>query len=269
MITKDSSIAWSEDHHASRMAEVRLLCFVNPSLQCCYKENIRRSSCISCGERCVEFTFVKTLCSPNEDFGRMNKWWNAEFYALQTKILEGWTKGEMRVFEVILKGVITRFGYEPLKCQSKISISSFFHLPKSSFGRHKFRLTFQWFVAQVEYSHPLRGPRKCGSHLLFSIPNHRLGGMDLYAPQTIILKIGTNDLFSKYFSRAWALCLGDESFKSTSKRDTKSFVPIFKIFVWGAWFCAGWLFYNIARMGLQNTTNTRDALMIVCLMFSL
>ena len=178
------------------------------------------------------------LCSPNEDFGRM---FSMSFY-------RAW---------------LLDLGYEPLKCQSKISISSFVHLPKSSFGRHKFRLTFQLFVAQVEYSHPLRGARKCGSHLLFSIPNHRLGGMDLYAPQTIILKIGTNDLFSKYFSRAWALCLGDDSFKSTSKRDTKSFVPIFKIFVWGAWFCAGWFFYNIARMGLQNTTNTRDALMIV------
>jgi len=96
-------------------------------------------------------SFVTTLCSPNEDFGRRNKRWNPDFrstfqgceysiwatnprkvsrksgfyllfilpkssfgrdklYGPQTKILEVWTKRCVCVFEVLFKGVSTRFG---------------------------------------------------------------------------------------------------------------------------------------------------------------
>ena len=60
-----------------------------------------------------------------------------QVYAPQAKILEIRTKDEMRIFEVLFKGVILDFGDEPLKSQSKMIISSFVFLPKSSFGEHK------------------------------------------------------------------------------------------------------------------------------------
>jgi len=37
--------------------------------------------------------------SPNEDFGRRNKMMKSEFYAPQTKILEGGTKDEIQIFD--------------------------------------------------------------------------------------------------------------------------------------------------------------------------
>ena len=51
-------------------------------------------------------------------------------------------------------------------------------LPFYGFGiRNKrwnadFRLTFQWFVAQIEYSTHWKGPRKCVFHPLFILPNY-------------------------------------------------------------------------------------------------
>ena len=53
--------------------------------------------------------YTSSLCSPNEDFGRMNKWWDVDF-----------------------------------------------------------RDTFQWIVAQIEYSHPLKVVRKDSSNVSFS-----------------------------------------------------------------------------------------------------
>ena len=63
---------------------------------------------------------LQTLCSPNEDFGRMNKRWNTGF-----------------------------------------------------------RLSFQRFVAQIESAHPWTVLRKSGFHLLSSVQNLRLGGVNL------------------------------------------------------------------------------------------
>jgi hypothetical protein len=62
-----------------------------------------------------------------------------EIYPPQTKIWEGWTKDEIRIFEALL-GVSTRFG---LRHHWKVLRKSGFHLlfilPKSSFGEHKLR----------------------------------------------------------------------------------------------------------------------------------
>ena len=73
------------------------------------------------------------------------------FYAPQTKILEGLTKDEMRLFEALFKGVSTRFwlrtienpfeNQEVIFCQSfqnlRLGSILLFILPKSSFGRDK------------------------------------------------------------------------------------------------------------------------------------
>ena len=41
----------------------------------------------------------------NEDAGTVNKSGNAEFYAPQTKILEGGTKDDIRIFEALFNGL--------------------------------------------------------------------------------------------------------------------------------------------------------------------
>ncbi len=38
-----------------------------------------------------------------------------EIYPSQTKILEGWTKEEIRIFEAFFKGVSTRFGLRTIE----------------------------------------------------------------------------------------------------------------------------------------------------------
>ncbi len=81
--------------------------------------------------------WLRSLCSPNEDVGRMNKRWNADF-----------------------------------------------------------RLRFQWFVAQIEYSRPWKVLRKSAFHLLFIVPKSSFG-MDkvefdwhIHHHATIILRVG-------------------------------------------------------------------------------
>jgi hypothetical protein len=46
-------------------------------------------------------------------------------YAPQTKILEGLTKDEMRLFEALFKGVSTRFGLRTIESPFEIRQSSF------------------------------------------------------------------------------------------------------------------------------------------------
>jgi len=91
-------------------------------------------------------SFVTTLCSPNEDFGRRNKRWNPDF-----------------------------------------------------------RSTFQWFVAQIEYSHPWKVPRKSGFHLLFLLPKSSFGRGKLYAHP--------NEDFGRRNKR-WNACSLNEDFGS-------------------------------------------------------
>jgi hypothetical protein len=53
--------------------------------------------------------------------------------------------------------------------------------PNEDFGRRNkrwnpdFRLTFQWFVAQIEYSRPWKVLLKSGFHLLFLLPKSSFG----------------------------------------------------------------------------------------------
>ena len=66
-----------------------LLCFVSPSLQCCYKESVWSLACIS------------LLCVVSSSL---------QYYPSQTKILEGRTNISECVFEALFKGLSTRFG---------------------------------------------------------------------------------------------------------------------------------------------------------------
>ncbi len=89
-----------------------------------------------------------TLSLPNEDFGKRNKRWNQDFrrkhfsmawvlenhdfifcselivprsksvwkdWPSQMKMLEGWTKDDIRSFEALFKGVSTRFGLRTIE----------------------------------------------------------------------------------------------------------------------------------------------------------
>ena len=80
-------------------------------------------------------SFVTTLCLLNEDFGRRKMIQKIVDSLItncttpQTKILERWTKDKMRIFEVLIKGVITRFGPRTVE-KSNENISSFVHPSK-------------------------------------------------------------------------------------------------------------------------------------------
>ena len=94
-----------------------------------------------------------------------------KIYPSQTKILDGRTNVSECFFEALFKGVSTRFGLRtienPFENQEVIFCSFFqnlrlgsiklqaeFMLPKRRFWNPDFRSTFQWFVAQIEYSRP-------------------------------------------------------------------------------------------------------------------
>jgi hypothetical protein len=80
---------------------------------------------------------METLCAPNDD-------------------LEDGTNDEIRLLELLFKDVSTRFG--PVLVGSQIM------LPKRRFWKAEHTVpnafspgsTFQRFVAQIEYSHPLK-----------------------------------------------------------------------------------------------------------------
>jgi len=58
-------------------------------------------------------------------------------YPSQTKILEGGTRDEIRIFEALFKGVSTLFGRRTIeKSIEKSAFHLLFSLPKSSFGEH-------------------------------------------------------------------------------------------------------------------------------------
>jgi hypothetical protein len=65
--------------------------------------------------------------------------WHSEFYAPQTKILEGWTKDEIRMFDWLFNGSLAQVEYSrPWKVLRTSGFHLLFILPKSSFGRDKF-----------------------------------------------------------------------------------------------------------------------------------
>jgi len=74
-----------------------------------------------------------TLCSPNEDFGRMNKRWNADFRS---------------TFQWLIAQI--EYSRPWIVLPSKSGFPLLFLLPKSSFG---WGTLFKRFVAQIEYSH--------------------------------------------------------------------------------------------------------------------
>jgi hypothetical protein len=67
-----------------------------------------------------------------------------QLYAPQTKILEGGTKEEIRVFEALFKGVSTRFGLRTIeKCCENHDFIFCSAFQQFSFGRDKrFHATF-------------------------------------------------------------------------------------------------------------------------------
>ncbi len=92
-----------------------VVCCVHPSLQYCYKENIRRSSMHLFGVCCKPILAIVWL--PNEDFGGRNKRWEPHF------------RGPLSGCEYSIWA--TNYW--------KVNKSAFHHLfisPKSSFGDH-------------------------------------------------------------------------------------------------------------------------------------
>ena len=110
-------------------------------------------------------------------------------------------------------------------------------LPKRRFWKEEqkmtpdFRLTFQLFVAQIEYSRLWKVLRKSGCHLLFIVPKSSFGrdkileGLTKGETQNFMLPKRrfwkaepiVPKAFSKHFSRAWVLNLGHWPLKSQSK----------------------------------------------------
>ncbi len=108
--------------HASR-----LLCFVHPSLQCCYKESSRRSCDALRKVLPSKFYKCKVVwwCGCFCDFGRMNKHFRLHFRST--------FKGcEYRIWAT-----------KRVKVLRKCSLKGLFVLPKSSFGEHKVCKLFQ------------------------------------------------------------------------------------------------------------------------------
>jgi hypothetical protein len=92
------------------------------------------------------------LCSPNEDFGRMNKRWNPDF-----------------------------------------------------------RPTFQWFVAQIEYSLPWKVLRKSGFHLLFILPKSSFGRVKIACVPDVLINPSEERFLKSHrvFARSFWKCLAD------------------------------------------------------------
>jgi hypothetical protein len=90
--------------------------------------------------------------------GRTNR---PEVYASQTKIWEGETKDEMRIFDALFKGVSTQFGpraiEKTLENPHLIFCSSF---PNLRLGGVQLDRKKRLFDAQIEYSLPREALRK-------------------------------------------------------------------------------------------------------------
>jgi hypothetical protein len=81
-----------------------------------------------------------------------------QFYPSQTKILEGGTKDEIRMFEEIFKGVSTRFG--------QLTIEKFM-LPKRRFGKEeqKTKSGFSTDVSMVRSTNRVLTPLKSAANI--------------------------------------------------------------------------------------------------------
>jgi len=135
------------------------------------------------------WTMNRMLSEPKPNVGN-----SPQFYAPQTKILEGRTNVSECVFEALFKGVSTRFGLRIVEkcfentfwkvgsafqnlCLGWVNLCS----PNEDSGRidkrghPHFLLTFQGFVYQIEYSHPWKVSRKSGFPLLSIRPESSFG----------------------------------------------------------------------------------------------
>ena len=170
-----------------------------------------------------------------------------EIYPSQTKILEGVTKEEIRMFAALFKVVSNRFG---LRTTSFVLFSKIFGAwdcptngeewhktaPNEDFGRPDqplgFRSIFQRFVAQIEYSHHWKVLRKRIRKSWFDLPKSSFGRGKLNCAVIAIgpwhwvdarhgTSLDTNDVCASW--HFWKIQV-----------HISSFVPPSQIFVWGA-----------------------------------
>ncbi len=230
-------------------------------------------------------SWLEILCSPNEDFGRRNKRWNADVrHTFQGCEYSIWATNHCKV-------------------RRTSAFHLLFRLPKSSFGEHKFippKRRF-WNVWQTMTSGcPTKTKRfktkrlewvtkdemgidalfkgvstqfgpwdieKCflrNPHFIFcsDFQNLRLGSMKLsWALHLPLPKEDygrPNQLFrmrfpGKHFSRAWVPDLGYESLKLLPlETHSERLVRPSIIFVWGAWHCDE---QKVAPSGLVYKSN--------------
>ncbi len=112
-------------------------------------------------------------------FDCMPVWWLLQipFYALQMKIWGTFRKNPLQWQHHCVSSTDTSSCYHHLVNRVSSSLCS----PNEDFGRRNkiwnpdFRLTFQWLVAQIEYSRPWKVLRTSGFHLLFHLPKSSFG----------------------------------------------------------------------------------------------
>ena len=119
--------------------------------------------------RCVGFSgmlwsYVTTLCSPNEDFGRLNNHHLAKF-----------THPEHQCQYARTHSVAS------MEQQCKALAATALHCLKRRFWKSEqtfqrsFSKHFKRFVAQIRYSHPLKVLRKCTLKRWFGLPKSSFG----------------------------------------------------------------------------------------------
>jgi len=215
----------------------------------------------------VARNIVLKLWSPNEDFGRMNKRWNADFRST----FQG-------------RECVTLCMLHWLHCSTQCSCPLFdnppFHrIPKHSnheswftfwlFALNNFwliqvfvcffirffyistcsaniriiiciRVAVTWCTARLSSRpHPPLPPNNLNNVVNLCSPNEDFGRPDKHftPPKRRFWTVGRTfqNAFSKHFSRAWVLDLGYESLKNASKTHSERLVLPSKIFVWGAY----------------------------------
>ena len=135
-------------------------------------------------------------------------------YPSQTTILEGWTEDEIRISEeALFKGVSTQSGLHLLIILPKASFREHIFvtiITRDSRWRHEEDI-WRWYDARYKYHSEN-----------FMLPKTDLGRSNQ----------PFRNVFSKHVSRAWALYLGYEAWKSASKTLSGRFVKPSKTFVW-------------------------------------
>jgi len=104
-------------------------------------------------------------------------------------------------------------------------------LPNEDFGNRNsrsgvsFRGTLRWLLAQIEYWHPRKVPRKDTPDMLFRFPKSSLGGIKVHiAPYH---RIGRCARLVLWFFLAKSLCLPNEDFWKTEQHVGRMFSRYF------------------------------------------